>query len=334
MGGEFESHARSERPRRSRANLLLVVAGLSFAAWKLLQLSTGGAADALRSEDMAFVERPYLMYTLKPSFTRRDEPLRTSNSLGLRGAEVQLPKPDGRIRIVCLGGSTTYGFQVADDETWPAVAGRLLTELRPDLDVEVINAGVESYTTAESLANLAFRLLELEPDVVLVHHAANDVRPRRYPGFDPGYAHYRKVWDGSVEDYKPLGGEMNGINALIQVPPPEPQGDLLDNLQASGSATFRRNLISLVGLTRVHGKRPVLTTLPFDAVQSEPALAAGTRQHNDIIRALAVEMDVPLIDVDLDFAGAGHFIDAVHLDATGSAEKGRRVAEGLAQLLP
>ena len=34
------------------------------------------------------------------------------------------------------------------------------------------------------------RVAAQEPDVVLIHHAANDVLPRLWPGFEEDYAHF------------------------------------------------------------------------------------------------------------------------------------------------
>ena len=112
----------------------------------------------------------------------------------------------------------------------------MLREARPDLDVEVVNAGVPSYTTAESLANLAYRIVDLEPDMIVVYHAVNDYRTRVYSNYDPAYFHYRKVWDGSADKYQTGEGELRGgINPFIQHVPPDPNGNQADNVARSGT---------------------------------------------------------------------------------------------------
>jgi len=313
-----------------------MLAALCYGAWWLSPFSGGGVTVT----GLAFEAKPYVMFGLVPSFTREGQPLRSSNALGYRGAELQQPKPEGRTRVVCLGGSTTYGFRVADSEAWPAVLGRLLSAARPELDIEVVNAGVESYTSAESLARLAFDVLELKPDLLVLHHAANDVRPRRYPGFEPGYGHFRKVWNGSPEGYAPTGGELSGINFFIQQAPDpaadaaEP-GDVLSRLERAGTGSFRRNLISMLGVAAAHDVPLVLTTMPYDpaSIGSDPGLGPGIDQHNDVLRALAAERDVPLVDLATLFGGGG-FVDPIHLDPKGSRRKARLLVEPLAALLP
>lgn len=83
-------------------------------------------------------------------------------------------------RIVCLGGSTTYGHNLRPESAWPAVTERLLRER--GYDVEVINAGMPWYATAHSLANYVLHMRYYEPDVVVVMHGVNDLC-RSFPKF-------------------------------------------------------------------------------------------------------------------------------------------------------
>ena len=86
------------------------------------------------------------------------------------------------MRIAILGGSTTYDTGVRDDaETFPARLQELLNAGATAPPYRVINAGVPGYTSWESLIHLQLRILELEPDIVIVHHATNDVYARLVP---------------------------------------------------------------------------------------------------------------------------------------------------------
>ena len=65
-----------------------------------------------------------------------------------------MPKPPTAYRIVCLGGSTTYGDGVEDWHfTYPALLQDSL-RARGIGDVEVVNAGVSGYSSYESVVNL------------------------------------------------------------------------------------------------------------------------------------------------------------------------------------
>ena len=62
-------------------------------------------------------------------------------------------------------------------------------------NVQVINAGVVAYASWDTLANFEFRVLDLDPDIVIVYHAINDViarlvDPAYYNGLNPA----RGIW--------------------------------------------------------------------------------------------------------------------------------------------
>lgn len=115
------------------------------------------------------------------------------NALGWRGHSIEMPKPEGLFRIVAIGGSATYGAAVADDaEAYPALlAAELARQGYPQ--VEVINAGMLEYSSWETLLNFEFRVLDLEPDLVLVQAGVEDIAARlvwpsaAYRGDNSGY---------------------------------------------------------------------------------------------------------------------------------------------------
>ena len=102
------------------------------------------------------------------------------NSLGFRSRETSLRKPDGSLRIVCLGDSRTFGLWTDQggafryDNDYPAALEQLLHEQGAHPAVEVINAGVIGYTSAQGLAQLQTQLLPLHPDVITVSFGFND----------------------------------------------------------------------------------------------------------------------------------------------------------------
>jgi len=134
-----------------------------------------------------------LLYTLRPNidieFKPRGKPPRrvTTNSLGLRDPERSLTKPDNVYRIVIFGSSTTYGAEVAGDETMPACLERILNERYPEgPSFEVWNAGTSAYTPMQEAA-LAERLIErgLEADVLLFQINIDGPRAFLYGHIDP-----------------------------------------------------------------------------------------------------------------------------------------------------
>lgn len=118
----------------------------------------------------------YLGYYPTPNYAKG---LNRHNAQGYRGdKEIIVPKPQGVYRIVCFGGSTTYTADVKDHtKSYPTLLEKHLQEHGFN-NVEVINSGVPGWCSWESLLNLPLRVLELEPDMIIVYHGVNDVHPR------------------------------------------------------------------------------------------------------------------------------------------------------------
>lgn len=122
-----------------------------------------------------YSSHPYLGHFPTPSYAKGKN---KHNTLGYRGDVIVAPKPAGEFRIVCLGGSTTYTSKVLDYTlSYPYRLGVELRSMGFD-DVNVINAGASGWSSFESLINFELRVLELEPDLVIVYHGINDVHPR------------------------------------------------------------------------------------------------------------------------------------------------------------
>ncbi len=91
----------------------------------------------------------------------------STNSLGFRGGEITVPKPPERLRVVCAGDCVTYGNGVSEHEAYPHQLGAALSRRHPDLDLEVINAGMEGAPPKRILARLVNEIPPIEPDVVI-----------------------------------------------------------------------------------------------------------------------------------------------------------------------
>lgn len=98
------------------------------------------------------------------------------NALGFRGKDVSWEPAPGTLRLLVLGGSAAFCFQVSDDaHTWPAQLEKALAE-KLDRPVEVINLGLPGFDTSNSKVNYLFTGRALHPHVVLVYHTWNDLK--------------------------------------------------------------------------------------------------------------------------------------------------------------
>lgn len=98
------------------------------------------------------------------------------NALGFRGSDLAARKSRNTIRIAALGASTTFCAEVStNDNTWPEQVRVKLARQFPAYHFEMINGGVPGYGIEHSLVNLRKRISNLEPDAILIYHAANEI---------------------------------------------------------------------------------------------------------------------------------------------------------------
>jgi len=99
-----------------------------------------------------------------------------TNGQRFRGPDVDLDKPPGILRVVCLGDSHTFGAGVSEGDTWPARLGELSGP-----GVEVMNCGVNGYDTLQEVLWYERRVALFDPDVVILAFFVNDVVARGLP---------------------------------------------------------------------------------------------------------------------------------------------------------
>jgi hypothetical protein len=131
----------------------------------------GKWSDAPKAQDWAPTMRgnPFLLWEYAPGQRTESDTDVNINSLGLRGPEPTIPKPDGIRRLLSTGDSTIYGFKVRDGSVFIDIAAE---KLGPD--VEGWNAAIPGYSSYQSLNMLEMRALKLEPDVIVIGNIWSD----------------------------------------------------------------------------------------------------------------------------------------------------------------
>lgn len=342
------------RRRRSRTALVLVtLLGILVVGEVVTRIVPLDAFDPdtlqLDFSDTRYEAHPYLAYTPRKSWAMEDEAHSTShNALGFRGPEFRREKRPGALRIVCVGGSSTYGHGPSSDATtWPMQLDAMLDAAYPDVLIEVINAGASGYSTYESLINLAIRLIDLEPDLVLVYHSINDVRLWRWPGIQPDNTHWRAVWPVYVQSpvteflensrlFLVLRGAFTDYTAKQELGSwvtknfgkVEP---LWDEPQMEGLVFFRRNLESMVALCRQNGVEIAFGQQAWFREDLErPVDIKGMALAAQVLDEVAAELDVPVADIDAALPqDRALFTNDVHVTDEGA----RRIARAWADLI-
>ncbi len=101
-----------------------------------------------------------------------------TNSLGLRGAELVIPKPSDLYRIVVLGDETLYAPEIPEAAHFCQM---LQAELQKSsaIPIEVVNAAIPGHCPLTEFLFFKQRLLSLQPDLVLLHFDWSDVADDR-----------------------------------------------------------------------------------------------------------------------------------------------------------
>ena len=128
------------------------------------------------------------------------------NSHGMRNPEVPLKKPAGTRRIALLGDSFASNLPVPQAEVFTEVMDRLLPE-----DWEILNFGVDGYTTLQEWMQFGETVAAFEPDAVMVlFYLRNDLED------NVGYS--------GVPNYRPLArlgadDRLEVYNVPCPIPP-------------------------------------------------------------------------------------------------------------------
>ena len=98
-----------------------------------------------------FAETPILLFEFAPGVRREQGVTVTINSLGMRGVEPAIPKPNGVMRFITTGDSSVFGFGVEDNEVFSSVAAVNLNKESTVANVEDINGGQPYYSSYQSI---------------------------------------------------------------------------------------------------------------------------------------------------------------------------------------
>ena len=280
------------------------------------------------------------------------------DSLGFRGPELA-PPSDEVVRLAFLGGSTTYCAEVSDnDATWPARVTAHLAERFAPRRFDYVNAGVGAYTLRESLQNLEGRVGPLEPDVVVVYHASNDLTKNSRP-----LAREQDVYRGHADRPSWLAEHSLAYDLLVKnllvrlrkraVERAEVRPLTLDEATLARLVEpYRADLVALVRSARELGARVCLVTFSHRArpeMSREELLAANETSlyympymtpellleafgaYNDVAREVAAAEGCLLVEGALAVPADGeHFNDSIHFKDAGAEALAGAVSAALA----
>ncbi len=306
-----------------------------------------------------YTPHPYFNFVSNPSY-RFPNGYQPHNAQGLRGPSCCPKEKDPRaIRIVAVGGSTTYGMYFTfERHVWPALLEETLRQ-RLGPDIQVINAGVPNHTSYELIGLTAMLVSEWSPDIVIFHMGLNDAFTAGYHDEGgPDNTSFRHAWS-----HTPLHGwlkqgmrisymirllgrswasqdqfSLGDMAGAIQFAVPS-DDEVLRNAQTATGKYFRRNLTTLIALCRTMGATPLFLNEPINPSYESgqgvyySAVVNAVIRNNRISKELAEQNGFTYVDLYSRMRDPSTFVDAAHENNAGMQMKALYVAEAIAPLV-
>ena len=307
-------------------------------------------------KEFAWTPHPYLVYYPTPNYRKGKT---VHNSLGYRNDEFAVAKPSNVFRIVALGGSSTYDVRIEDNaKTFTAQLEKLLKEEYGYTNIEVVNAGVPGYNSWEILINLEFRVLDLDPDLVIIYEGTNDVHarlvePSAYRGDNSGRRQPWQIppvplWEHSA--LLRILSRMTNFTRQVSVDDfvssstflswpfefrlSQKDVDPAKILEKNPPVYFQRNLENMIAIAREHDIEVLFSTWAYspylEDYASKDYYQQGFLENNEVVKRVADLHHVSLFD----FAAvmpqdASYWADGRHVNEAGALEKASLFAEYL-----
>jgi len=297
--------------------------------------------------EAAFVFHPLLQRAPRPGYS--DEKY-THTLAGTRAVESGRESCAPNSSIALVGGSSTYGFPLAQGQTWADfVQGKLCKKHR------VLNYGVPGFTTAEHVIQTALYLPARGIKCAVYFVGWNDLRNSFIPNLDPGYADFHLL---SMAKYSRTENDrsfiatfklMKLLMSFVDVSPMPPAYDKT-TLPRSGvdpelEKIYARNIRSIIALNKQHGIRTAFIgqLMNYHALRGAPpgrrdggwmpiledrGVPKAMDHFNEVLRAVAGRNGVPYLEPRQSWLSPEDYVDTLgHFSARGSAKFADHVAD-------
>jgi len=230
----------------------------------------------------------------KPQTTNEEQNLESNNYQGLRFETTRLEFSnikDKYPRLVCLGDSVTFGWNIPYEKSYPFLLEERLMGKYPE--VMVINSGIGGQTVVDALDRLDGDVLYFEPQVVIINFGLND-------------AFLVSTGESSINEDK--------------------ETDLRNNIDLETFKETYKQLIAKISEKSseilIMGTNPVMAELLWEDKDIAQKQEESYRLYNQATKNIAEAYDLIFIDIRESFTARGEldtFIqpDGVHPNETG-----------------
>ena len=265
------------------------------------------------------------------------------NSKGFIGEEFEVEKPKDVYRIFSIGDSCTFGIW---EYTYPGLLHKMLNAERPGNKFEVINAGVEGYHSGFALARLKEDVLQYHPDLVTIYVGWNDFMKANPENLaETGrFASLARLMEQSylIKAYKKV--IFSYVRPLIAKPNVVSTTEDLHAYDNFESPEFLANLLDMSRILKTNHIKALIMTRPtvvregmsqedikrqnvmfpwYGNAYSVNKLLSLHRAYNRMIRTVAEQEGIPLVDLDAEFEKLDKY--SLFWDTMHPNEKGQRI---------
>ena len=306
------------------------------------------------------IAKPYLLYIASPNYISENG-IPQHNEHGYRGPLVPLERRAGTVRLLFMGGSTTYSSGVLDpQQSYPFQAKRILADQSPQdvQDIEIINAGLPWGSTAEIVTHYHFKYHYYRPDLVVINTGGNDAQPNLRSNYQPDYSHWRKTMRNieplpvhgrwimksklisfvvlHIFAYDRLAGQHFNLSRRTLNDPPPP-GSWYPKLPLDAKnipvipqehLAFEHNLRCVIREILDDGAKIVL--MPFRPNPNSEFYDQNSldqiERHQHVLERLAHEFGLGFAPFPAETISTENWVDFCHVNEAGCLEKAKHVA--------
>ena len=306
-----------------------------------------------------YQSHPYLPFILKKNFQNSGEveinyplkkkyklisPKLTSNNLGYyngeNGNKNVYQKEKGKIRINCLGGSTTMNY-LKDNQTNTSYPIQLQKKLDQHIKdkFEVNNFGQGLYNSTDVLIRFLTSTIYTKPDIIVLYIGYNDIRSYLTDKFQTDHSHsrknlyfskFKKILNLIAYDFK-----LNFLNYILSkfaiyniketLTAEISNGKFnLENNPNEGLKIFNQNIESLISICKNKKIRLIMSTFChylYDDVNKNNLHVKFNeivKKENEILKNLATKNNIELVDNEnLIKKKDIFFVDTIHFSKEG-----------------
>ena len=285
--------------------------------------------EELRTRGRSFVEKDETLgFRLVPNYKDKRYSI---NSEGFRGEE--FPKDfNSKFKILTLGESTTFGWDVKNDETYPYY---LMQKLQKNpKNVYVINGGIPSYTSAQTLLYMReiFKKDKIRPDIILINILWNDIWYSSISNWHPNILIHQKnpTWLSFLTQHSRLFYALT-----IGVAGEDSKKAKKDIFNQKAYTYYIDNLKGMINLAKKHNIQIAFVEPPFDAdhmsenldefqvTYSKKFFIETAKKYRKSMQQLAKKEGIPILNHSLSLDHLHQpklFLDALHPTPKGNKQ--------------